>query len=61
MINLYVVEKRIEQEERERRRIANQAWMTPKPNKKNTLMELLEAAFRKSVNFKKHTRKMYDF
>lgn len=61
-MNLYTVEKIMKQKARERQRLANQAWMFPKRNQslKITLRELLEVAFQKTVNFKKHTRKMYD-
>ncbi|MBS4196012.1 hypothetical protein [Lederbergia citri] len=64
MINLYSEEKRMEQEERERRRIANQAWMHSKKKHnrhlKSTFKALFDLSRLKNFTFKKHSRKIFD-
>ncbi|MBS4218742.1 hypothetical protein KHA96_10500 [Bacillus sp. FJAT-49711] len=63
MMNLYTLEKIMEQEKKSIQRKANQAWMhSNKHNRhfKKTSHELLEILFQKFIASKKRSRKMYD-
>lgn len=54
----------MEHEERERRQIANQAWMHSKkdhdPHFKRKFKAIFDLSRLKNFTFKKHSRKMYD-